>query len=392
MKKIIVAVIFLSFFGLFGWKILVKVTASDSTPHRKRGKTAVAVTAAEIRKGEIRDVGLFTGSLYPAARFLIAPKIAGRLEKILVNIGDSVEGGRLVAVLDSDEYRQQVMEAQAALDVAKASLLERTIAYENAHREYERTGTLRNKKIASASQLDAAEKDVRIEEAKLKLAEAQVAQKSAALKIAEVRLSETRIHVPETQSAEHQVVGERFVDAGALLAPNMPIVSVLDIGTLTGVIHVIERDYAQIRTGMTAVIETDAWSGRMFSGQVMRIAPLLKETSREARVEIDIPNPEGLLKPGMYFRAQIQFAVHENTTLAPAASIVKRNGKPGVFHVDRKSQTARFVPVTIGIRNQEYVEILSPAVSGSVVVLGHHLLEDGSKVALSNTETNGSRS
>jgi multidrug efflux pump subunit AcrA (membrane-fusion protein) len=79
----------------------------------KKPSSPVSTAATDRIFGEIRDIGLFSGLLYMASRFLIAPKIAGRLEKILVNIGDFVGGGHLVAVLDSDEYRRQVVEAQA---------------------------------------------------------------------------------------------------------------------------------------------------------------------------------------------------------------------------------------------------------------------------------------
>ena len=375
--------------GFLGWQIYEKASASRKGFKRERRNLPVAVEFVLVKKASIREVGRFTGSLDPLSECILAPKIAGRLEKILVNIGDKVKGGQLVAVLDDDEYRQQVSQARAELEVAQANLQERKSTIENAKREYERTITLRKKKIASESQLDAAESEFKTQQAKLKVATAQVSQKEAALKIAKVRLSYAQIKVTENNNNGCRVVGERFVDEGAMLAPNTPIVSVLDIEKLIAAIHVIERDYPKIQRGLEAVISTDAFPERTFNGKVIRIAPLLKEKSREARVEVEIPNVQNLLKPGMFVRVQIQFDEYENATVIPVAALVKRNGTQGVFLADLQEQKVRFVPVTIGIINGVQAQVLNPPITGAVVTLGHHLLEDGSSIVLPDEKPTG---
>ncbi len=382
MKKFFAIIIVLAGLGFLGWQIYQKASDSRKGFKHERQNVPVAVEVALVKKASIRQVGSFTGSLYPISKFILAPKIAGRLEKILVNIGDKVEGGQLVAVLDDDEYRQQVSLVKAELDVSRANLQEQKSTIENAKREYERSVALRKKKILSESKFDAAESEFKTQQSRLKVAIAQVSQKEAALKIANVQLSYTQIQVPENNTTGHMVIGERFVDEGAMLAPNTPIASVLDIEKLIAAIHVIERDYPKIQLGLEAIISTDAFPGRTFTGKVIRIAPFLKEKSREARVEIEIPNAQKLLKPGMFVRVQIQFDEHENATVVPLTALVKRNGIQGVFLVDFKEQKARFVPVTVGIVNSVQAEGLNPPITGSVVTLGHHLLEDGSLIIL----------
>jgi len=382
MKKLIVTIIILSGISILAWQIYQKTSDSGKGFKPQRQNVPVAVEVALIKKASIREVGNFTGSLYPLSEFTLAPKIAGRLEKLLVHIGDTIKDGQLVAVLDDDEYRQQVIQAKAELEVARANFQEQKSIMENAKKEYERTKALRQKKIASESQLDAAESEFKTQQAKLKVAIAQISQKEAALKMAGVRLSYARIKVTENNTNGYKVVGERFVDEGAMLASNTPIVSILDIEKLTAVIHVIGRDYPKIHPGMKTVISTDAFPGRTFDGKVIRIAPFLKQKSREARVEIQIPNVQKFLKPGMFVRVQIQFGEHDNTTVVPIAALVKRNGSPGVFSVDLQKQKAKFIPVTIGIVNGIRAEVLNPAITGAVVTLGHHLLEDGNSVII----------
>ena len=382
MKKSLITFIVLAGLGLLGWQAYQKMSVSRQGVDRQRRNAPVAVEVMPVKIATIREVGSFTGTLYPLSSFVLAPKIAGRLEKIMVHIGDTVKSGQLVAVLDDDEYRQQVSQAQAELEVAQAMLQERKSTLENARREYERTVELRKKKIASESQLDAADSEFLTHQAELKVATAQVSQKEAALNMANVRLSYAQIQVPQNHTTADRVVGERFVDEGAMLAPNTPIVSILDIGKLIAAIYVIERDYPKIRLGLEAMISTDAFPSRTFTGNVIRIAPLLKEESREARVEIEIPNPLTLLKPGMFVRVQIQFEQHENATVIPTAALVKRNGTQGVFLADLAEKKARFVPVTVGIISTGQAEVLDPPLSGAVVTLGHHLLEDGAAIIL----------
>ena len=386
MKKVFGILIVLVLVGLLGWQVFQRASLSSKGSQRLRRAVAVPVEVIPIKKATIRDVEFFTGSLLPKSYFVVAPKIAGRLEKLLVNIGDTIKRAQLIAVLDDEEYTQQVEQARAELEVTKANveLCRSTLAV--AQREFERAKALRQKKIASESELDAALAEYKAQDAKYKVALAQVTQKKAALKAAQVRLSYTKIRPSWEDSDEPRTVGERFVDEGAMLKANDPIVSILDIHSLTGVIYVIERDYSEVQMGQEAILTTDAFPGRTFTGKVIRVAPLLKETSRQARVEIEVPNRDQLLKPGMFIRAQIEFARHDDATVVPRTALAKRNGRQGVFLADVQNMKAHFIPVTLGIVNGDLAEVVEPSLSGSVVTLGQHLLEDGSAITLPDTK------
>ena len=132
---------------------------------------------------------------------------------------------------------------------------------------------------------------------------------------------------------------------------------------------------------------TDAFPGDVFDGRVARIAPILKETSRQAAIEIDISNPDERLKPGMFARVQLQFDEIPNATVVPVAALVKRGEQQGVFLADEQQMVAKFVPVTVGVTNAEVAQIVAPLLSGIVVTLGQHLLEDGSSLTLPQQQT-----
>lgn len=382
MKKVLPILVVLVLVGLLGWQIYRKATRAKAGSGRERRDVAVAVEVARVRKTTIRDVGLFTGSVLAKSQFMVAPKVAGRLERLYVNIGDRVKRGQLIAVLDSEEHVQKIEEAKAELMVAKANLAETLSALEVAGREFKRAKELHQQAITSESERDTSEAQYKAKKAKHQVGLAQVAQKEAALKAAQVRLSYTQIRASWEDGETPRVVGQRLVDEGAMLKANDPIVSIIDIHSVTGVIHVIERDYPKLRIGREAVVTTDAFPGRSFKGRIIRVAPLLRETSRQARVEIELANADGALRPGMFIRVQIEFAKHDDATVAPVAALARRNNRQGVFQALVGNKKARFVPVELGIVNGELAEIVKPALSGWVVTLGHHLLEDGSSITL----------
>jgi len=115
---------------------------------------------------------------------------------------------------------------------------------------------------------------------------------------------------------------------------------------------------------------------------VARRAPILKEESRQARVEVEIPNPEGLLAPGMFVRVRVQLAEHPDAQVVPTAALVRRNGDRGLFVADVAERKARFVIVKTGFAAGDVTEIIEPRLAQPIVVLGQHLLTDGADIVL----------
>ncbi|HOV37339.1 MAG TPA: efflux RND transporter periplasmic adaptor subunit [Spirochaetales bacterium] len=360
---------------------------NGSPTGNRRGAVSVETVSVEI--GEIRRLGNFTGTLEARSQFVLSSKIAGRIEQILVDVGDEVRKGQLVALLEDDEYQRQVDQAEADLEAARANLEDAEGALETASREFERAKSLYAGKIIAASELDVAASQYRKAEAALKVVQAQLKQREAALAIIQDRLQATRI-VAEWNSPEpSRVNGERYVDPGTLLRANDPICSILDISSLIGVVNVTEQDYPRLQPGQIVSVMAEILPDRKFSGQVERIAPFLDPATRQAEVQIAVPNPQKELKPGMFIRAVVEYGRRDKVRIVPEISIVKRDEKTGVFLVNPEEGRVRFVPVVTGIGQEGRVEIVSPALSGSIVITGQHLLQDGSFVTVvSGTSSN----
>jgi len=397
MKKVIGVFVAAVLLSLLGWGIYARLAEKKETPGgpaRMGRSAAIAVETSPIVTATVRDVSAFTGTLAPKTSFTVMPKISAKISKIYFNMADHLTVGAVVAELDNTEFVLEARQAEAALAAAQAAVQEANASLISAQDEFARTKTLTEQKIISASDFDAASARVKVQEARLESARSQIALKTAALESANVRLSYAVVTAAwdNASPSESMSVAERFVDEGALIRANEPIISLVNLKTLSAAINVDERSYARLTNGMPIKISADALPGRIFTGKIARISPVLRQSSRQAKVEIDIENPDEILKPGMFIRAEVEHSRHENATVVPAASLAKRDGKTGVFIVTAKpdgkkpgappSYAAKFVPVKVGFAEGDTVEIIEPALSGTVVTLGQHLLEDGAGVIL----------
>ncbi|MEX1017869.1 MAG: efflux RND transporter periplasmic adaptor subunit [Phycisphaeraceae bacterium] len=387
MTRIAGALLAVALLGWLGFAIYGKVTEAREAPARRDGAPAVAVQTATVQRGPILDQRTFTGTLNARHQFAVAPKIAGRINRLHVDIGDVVTRNQVVAELDNAEFVQQVEEARAELAVGEASLEETRSNLASAERELGRMQSLREQRVASESELDKAQSAFDAQRARLRVAEAQVAQREAALRSAEVRLSYTQVRASWQDDDTQRVVGERFADEGDTLAANAPLVSVLNIATLRAVVFVTELDYPRMAMGQQAQVRADAFPDAVFEAEVMALSPQFREASRQARVELAVPNADGRLKPGMFVRVRLKLDEIAEATIVPLDALVTRQNQQGVFVADVEARTARFLPVRVGITEGQRVQLLEPAsLEGRVVTLGQHLLEDGSTITLVDEE------
>ncbi len=380
-KKILIGILIL--FGIILiWRIGILVFSDKSKNTNRSKRPPVAVEVDSIRHGHISEIRQLTGTVYPKYRYIVAPKVSGRIVSITKRISDWVRAGEVIARIDDAEYQQSLIEAEANLKIAEASLVEARVLFDLAKQEKKRVESLQAKGIASPSELDAAISNYSAQESRYQLAQAQVKQRKASLKSARIRLGYTRL-----TASKAGFIGERFVDEGELLAPNSPVVSVIGIDSVIAKTSIIERDYGFIKTDQPAEITVDAFPSQRFTGVVARIAPMLQEDSRMAQMEVEIANDSLFLKPGMFVRVQVVTAEKKNTQKVPSKAIVNHKGTTGVFIVSSDKAAAQFFPIKTGIVSSDYTEVLSPKLTGLLVTLGQHLLDNGSPIILPKIST-----
>jgi hypothetical protein len=176
-------------------------------------------------------------------------------------------------------------------------------------------------------------------------------------------------------------VARRAVDPGASVSQNVPVVDVVDITRVRLVANVVEKDLRQMQTGNSTVVEVDAFPGETFTGRIARIAPVLDPATRTASIEIEIPNPDFRLKPGMYARVGITTETKKDALVLPANAVIDLGGRRGVFLP--QEQIAVFRAVQVGTEQQDIVEILGGVKEGeTVITTGAGALRDGDRILL----------
>lgn len=380
--------------AVVGWQVMVR-TAGKGGPPGSEKVAAVAVEVGPVTSGEIRDVRVLSGTLEASTQFVVAPKVGGLLKAVLVDLGDRIERDQIVARIDDAEFVQQVEQAQAELAVRKAGREQAASALELARREHERALELKQNAMASEAELDVKAAAFESAQAALALADAQVKQAEAALALARISLGHTEVRADWTGGPDLATVGERLSDAGNTVQSGSPILSIVSLDPLTAVVFVTERDYVSLSIGQRATLHIDALPDRTFDAEVSRIAPVFRETSRQARVELRVHNSDELLKPGMFARVTLVLRVEQAETIVPLAALARRDNGQVVFALTADRHHVRKVPVRVGITENQRVQVTPKAANDDaqsaarelagheVVTLGQQLLEDGAPVLVS---------
>lgn len=347
----------------------------------------VPVEVAAVQRGPLSLSRTFSGTIDPHAEFAVAPKVSGRIQRLLVDVSDPVVRGQVVVQMENAEFEQEVLEAEASLAVAEANRDEAVSRFVIAKRQLDRAKTLNDRGIASESAYDTAQAQFLTGQSAVKVAEANLKREDALLRAARIRLGYTKVQADWMQGDDERTVAERFVDEGNTVAANTPILSIVEIDPVIAVIQVTEKDYPLIRLDQQATVQADAFPGKIFNGTVSRISPVFRESSRQAKMEIRVANPQHLLKPGMFASCTLELERVDDAISVVEMAITKRNDQTGVFRVTEDSTSVEWVEVEQGFKSGDQIQLIGSELSGRVVTMGQQFIEDGSKIRIVSEST-----
>jgi HlyD family secretion protein len=377
-----------------------------------RGDIPVQVTP--VTRQSLTYSLVVSGDISPLMQVELSPKVSGYLEKISVQIGDSVRQGQVIAQIDRAEFVQKVREVEAKVAQAKAAADELEAGtrsedirqaeeavkqaqsrYDNAKTTRERMDALYSRQIISKKDFDNADTECAVCEAQLSANQEKLKQlkegarrevregSRAKLKEMEAILAQEQIRLQNTQILA-PFAGEivrRNVDSGALVSPSTPVVTLIHLETLKAVANVLEKDVGLIKPGMKAKILTEAYPGKPFEGTVVRINKALDLATRTLQAEINIPNPGHLLKPGMFAKIEMVLKENPNALAVPKDAVLKEDGKEFVFTVEGNQAFRK--PVVTGIEQERLIEIVEGVKDGDkIVVRGQESLKDRSTIRI----------
>src|ERR1700726_1077529 len=356
---------------------------------------------AKVEKGDLAKSVVATGKVTPITKVEVKSKASGIVKKLLVDYGDRVKKGQLLAKLDKVEIEAQVAQSKAGLDAAEASLSSSQADYERSKvdaegpdvpllkRAYDRAVGMAKDGVVSASALDDAQKNyemslnkqnvskaqVTVLQAKIGQAQGQVAQDRANLKQLEEQLGYTTIESPIDG-----IILSRDVEIGdavsSILVLGSSATLVMTLGDTSEVYvkgKVDESDIGKGYLGQPARIRVETFKDKTFTGHVTKISPMGAEkdnvTTFEVRVSIN--NPGGELKAEMTANAEIILDEHKSVLQIPEGAIIyDKDKKASVEIPDPKGKEGKNkVSVNIGISNGAKTEVLSGLKEGDQVVL-----------------------
>ena len=320
----------------------------------------VEVQVSRATTGIIESALEISGTLAPRSRVGIKPKLPGRLARVLVEIGDQVKAGQIVATLDRGEVDAQVDAALAAVGVATATLESAEAALANATTERERAKSLFEGGALPRQRLDAAETAHRAAVAQRNLANANLAQAEAAERRARELQRDATLYAPVSGH-----IVERNYDPGAIPG-EQPVVVVADIRELKLEAGVSELEAGRLKAGLGAKVSVQAKPGQIFNGQLAAIAPEVDPRNRHFRIEVRVPNPDAVLLAGMYASARVVIDSVDRALVIPREAVVSRDGKRIVFKVDG----GKVMPVAVleGLTDGRQVQIVSGLDTGDQVL------------------------
>ncbi len=321
------------------------------------------------------------GELQTQATVEVMSRISGRLEQVEPYLGDWVEKGQLMAVLEDDDLQQQIRRQNAAIAVANAALNREEATVENLQLQLQRFEKLFDEELISLQDLEDMQSRLRVALSQQNLAAAQVDQAQALLRELDIQQEHTRIY-----ASLSGFVGQGFLEPGAVVNPSSPILSILNLDRVKTIVAVPERALDAISPGLPSRISIDAYPDKTYTGAITRISPFLDPETRSADVEIEIPNPGYLLKPGMFARVEIDVSLRTQALSIPRAALLTRGEQQGVFLLNEDSRV-QFRAVEIGRIQGENVEILRGVDPGTIVVSGGaQNLNDGDAVRTTSND------
>ena len=316
-------------------------------------RVPMTVEVGTAKRGDVAAHLTVVGNLIGLQTIDVAPRTGGRLLSVNVQLGDSVRPGQVIAKVEDREIAEQVNQAEASMEVSRATIRQREADLKVAELNFDRSKNLYSRQLLAKQALDDAESRYLAAVAQVDLAKAQQSQNEARLQELKFNLQNTVIRSPV-----QGFVGKRNVDPGAMVNTNTAIVSVVEISRLKLIVNVVEKDLRMVNAGDVGVVEVDAYPGETFKGRIARVAPVLDPATRTAPIEIEIPNTDNRLKPGMYARITLTVEERKNAVVAPKAAVIDFENKRGVW-MPNEERRATFVPVTLGIEGADDIEILA---------------------------------
>jgi RND family efflux transporter MFP subunit len=360
-------------------------SCSRADPVRAGGPQELVVGVTAVHRRPLKRELTLSSELVPFQEIDVYAKEAGFVQKLNVDYGSRVKQGQLMAVLEIPELKALLQQDQATIDSMSEQVthaqheLNRVEAQHTVvHLQYKRLATVAETKPGLVAQ-----QEVDDWQGKDLAAEAQVEASKSALDSVQSQLAEAKAKLVHDQALYDYskitapfsgVVTQRYANLGTLMQAGissstnvLPLVRLSEDDLFRLVIPVPESYVRYIRLGDPVEVHVPALN-RSFPGKVARFSVDVKEDTRTMHTEVDIPNPDRVLIPGMYAEAVLTLEKKNDALAVPLQAVSREDGHTSVYLVNA-AHKIEVHPVTLGMQTPNEVELLSGAAEGDQVVL-----------------------
>jgi len=333
-----------------------KKSAGDEGGESDEGAASIVaeVTVTHVERADIQSTLSVTGtvSALPNQDVRVSSLVPGRVARMMAAEGDRVTEGEVLAKIEDRPFRDQLQQAQAAVDQAKANL-------ENSNLSLERNETLLTQGIAARKDAEDARTQAAVNKALLSQAE-------AALSLAKLNLARTEVRAPLTG-----MVVKRLLSAGEQVdgTAAQPLFEVANTSEVELYGNVPAIYLSKIRVGQALSLSSEAFPGRVFRSHTVAISPAVDPSTNVGLVRIRIANGNGVLRLGLFLTAEVPLETHRNALVTSLEAVYRdQDGNPEIYKVD--GEKAEAVPVKLGLETKDRAELLSGVEEGETIILG----------------------
>src|SRR5882672_7277958 len=362
--------------GIGSWRHYQAYLEVAATAQQSRSLVPdVRVAAVRASDSKITVSLPATTTAFEAAN--IFARTSGYIEKRYVDIGDRVKAGALLADITAPELDHQITQARATLAQDQATLQQTQASHELAQVTNARDSKLVKQGWLTRQQGDNDRLTLQAQQAAVAVAQSNIEAQQAQIRILEQEKAYQRVVAPFDG-----VITQRAIDNGSLVQSGSTFMyTLMHPDVIRTQVYIPQDEAYGVGPGVEAVVRVPEIPGRTFPGKVTRIATALQPGSRTLLTEIDVPNPDGALNPGIYCTVELFIPRKTPSMIIPADAVVF--DQDGLHVAVVENGTARFQKITIARDFGKEVEVHDGVKPGDQVILNPMVdLVDGSKVTV----------
>ncbi|MBL5902179.1 macrolide transporter subunit MacA [Serratia fonticola] len=329
----------------------------------------VEFKTVKVAKRDLEQSVLATGQLDAVRKVDVGAQVSGQLESLKVEIGDKVQKGQLLGIIDPEQAQNSIREGEATLQQLQAQLQQALAEQQLAAVTLQRNRELAKVQAVSRQDLDKFTTELAVKKAQVETTRAQIAKNQASLDTAKINLAYTRIEAPMDGDVVQITTLQGQTVIAAQQAPN--ILTLADMSSMMVKAQVSEADVIHLKPGLKAWFTVLGDPSKRFDGELKDIQPTPEKVNNAIfyYARFEVPNPQGLLRLQMTAQVHIQLAGVSDALVIPLAALGDQIAD-NRYHISvLKQGKEEKREVTIGIRNNVDVQIVSGLQAGEEVIV-----------------------